>query len=107
LNRRGLNVGEELRLDGKMIPRRVKRLFDQRAEPRCTTPTPARLDWRGATVAVRLANISYSGAMVECEFVPHIGEAVRLGLDGEPPAAAVVRWVRDGRIGLHFTALVG
>jgi hypothetical protein len=100
-------VGEQLRLDGNMIPRQVKRLFDQRDEPRSPTPEPARLEWRGASLAVQLANISPSGAMIRCEFIPQIGEAVRLGVGGEQPAAAVVRWVRDGRIGLHFTSTVG
>jgi hypothetical protein len=99
-------VGEGLRLEGSMIPRQVKRLFDQREEPRATTPAPARLEWRGATLSVQLVNLSRSGAMLVCELVPNIGEAVRLGLDGEPPAPAVVRWVRDGRIGLHFIASV-
>ena len=100
-------MGEQLRLDGKMIPRQVKRLFDQRDEPRRGTIAPARLEWRGASLAVRLANLSTAGAMIECELVPHIGEAVRLGVGGEHPAPAVVRWVRDGRIGLHFIPSVG
>lgn len=100
-------MGGESRLDGKLMQRQVKRLFDQRAELRCATPAPARLGWRGASVAVRIINISSSGAMVACEVVPDVGEAVGLGRLGEPPAAAAVRWVRDGRIGLHFIASVG
>ena len=99
-------MGEELRLDGKMIPRQVRRMFDQRDEPRVAAPVPARLEWRGATLAVQSINVSRSGAMLACELVPNIGETVRLGLNGDPSAPAVVRWVRDGRIGLHFTASV-
>ena len=100
-------MGEGLRLEGKMIPRRVKRMFDERGEPRAANPVTARLEWRGASLAIRVANVSPSGAMVVCDEVPHIGEAVTLALPGHAPAAAVVRWVRDGRIGLHFDAPVG
>jgi hypothetical protein len=100
-------VGEELRLDGSMVPRRVRRMFDQRAEPRVTVPASAELSWRGTTSEVRLANISTSGAMIASAALPHIGERVTLTLAGEAPAPAEVRWVRDGRIGLHFVASVG
>jgi hypothetical protein len=106
-NRQESTMGEEMRLDGTMIPRRVKRMFDQRAEPRLTTPTLAELEWRGGRHEVLVANISTSGAMIEWAQEPHIGEQVRLTLPGEAPVAAAVRWVRDGRIGLHFEALVG
>lgn len=100
-------MSEALRLDGTMIPRRVKRMFDQRAEARVTVPTSAQFDWRGASHDVQVANISASGAMIVTAALPHIGEAASLTLPGEAPAPAVVRWVRDGRIGLHFNALVG
>ena len=100
-------MGDEMRLEGTMIPRRVKRIFDQRAEARLTTPASAELDWRGEAFEVLLANISVSGAMIECAHVTHIGEPVVLTLPGEAPSPAIVRWVRDGRIGLHFDAPVG
>ena len=100
-------MDDGLRLDGTMIPRRVKRLFDQRAEPRLAVPASADLHWRGAASEVGLANISASGAMIESPATPHIGEQVTLALVGEAPVRAVVRWVRDGRIGLHFIASVG
>ena len=35
------------------------------------------------------------------------GERVTLTLPGEAPSPAIVRWVRDGCIGLHFDAPVG
>jgi hypothetical protein len=100
-------VGEELRLDGKMIPRRVKRLFDQRGEPRATITELGELKCRGTTCAVRTANLSASGAMIEYATMLHIGERVTLALPGEAPRQAIVRWVRGGRIGLHFDASVG
>lgn len=92
-------------LDGKMIPRRVKRLFDQREEARDeANGVPARLSWRGQTLEVRLANLSSSGAMVICDEMPHIGERVALQLPDRRAAPADVSWVRDGRIGIHFAA---
>lgn len=100
-------MNEGLRLDGMMIPRRVKRMFDQRGEARLTTPASAQLDWRGCPYDVHLANISVSGAMIEWSHIPHIGEQVILTLPGEAPSPAQVQWVRDGRIGLHFDASVG
>ena len=100
-------LGEGLRLEGTMVPRRVKRLFDQRGEPRATITVLGELECRGTTCAVRTANLSASGAMIEYATMLHIGERVTLTLPGEAPRQAIVRWVRGGRIGLHFNASVG
>ena len=93
-----------LRLEGSMIPRSVKRMFDHRGEPRDPATTSALFEWRGASLCVALANVSASGAMVICSEIPHIGEAITLQLADRAPVAGVVRWVRDGRIGIHFAA---
>ena len=93
-----------LRLDGSMIPRSVKRMFDGRSEPREAAATPAMFEWRGRSIAVKLTNVSASGAMVICDRIPHIGEAVALQLPDNAPVPGVVTWVRDGRIGIHFAA---
>ena len=87
-----------------MIPRRVKRLFDQRGEPRADDGASVLLEWRGTTLAVRIVNLSPSGAMVTCREIPHIGERVALQLPDGRAAPGDVRWVRDGRIGIHFAA---
>ena len=100
-------LSDGLRLGGHIIPRRVKRMFDERSEPRATLPLDAQLDWRGTSMSITVAKLSRSGAMLLCPHVPHIGEQVTLTLPGEAAIAAVVRWVRDGRIGLHFAASVG
>lgn len=100
-------MGDGLRLDGTMVPRRVKRLFDQRGEPRAAIAVLGELACRGTTCAVSTTNLSASGAMIEYAEMLHIGEAVALTLPGEAPRPATVRWVRNGRIGLHFNALVG
>ena len=93
-----------LRLDGSMIPRSVKRMFDERREPRDLSAKSALFEWRGTSLSVGLANISSSGAMVICSEIPHIGEAIALQLADRAPLPGVVRWVRDGRIGIHFIA---
>ena len=92
-------------LDGKMIPRRVKRIFDQRDEARGDADgVLAELSWRDQTIAVRLANLSSAGAMVISDEIPHIGERVALRLSDGRAAPGDIRWVRDGRIGIHFAA---
>ena len=90
-------------LSGKMISRRVKRWFDQRAERRKSIAgVRAQLDWRGRLLDVELANLSASGAMVLCTEVPHIGDRVSLLLPDRPAAPGDVSWVRDGQVGIHF-----
>ena len=94
-----------LGLDGKMIPRRVKRIFDQREEQRGDAHgSLARLVWRDQTLDVRVDNISSSGAMLVCDEIPNIGEKVTLEFNERSAAAGDVCWVRDGRIGIYFAA---
>lgn len=92
-------------LEGKMIPRRVKRLFDQRDEQRDPADgVMASLGWRHRAFAVRLSNLSPSGAMVIFDEMPHIGEEVTLGLPDRPVIEGKVQWVREGFVGIHFAA---
>lgn len=94
-------------LDGSIIPRAVRRIFDERSEPR----DPA--EWVGATIELRgrkhkvqLVNLSPSGAMVIFSGMPHIGEKVMLYLSDRGQVSGQVCWVRDGRIGVNFAAQV-
>ncbi len=92
-------------LDGGMIPRSVRRMFDQRDEPRFDIEgdlQTAVLTHGGRNHVVRVANISGSGAMVVYPEVPHIGEQVMLQLLDHGAVAGHVRWVRDGRVGINF-----
>lgn len=92
-------------LDGSMIPRTVRRMFDQRCEERSEPhSTTAVLGWRDRDHVVRILNISGNGAMLAFHSVPNIGEVVRLKCLGSGDITAVVRWVRDGRIGINFLA---
>ena len=88
-----------------MIPRQVRRLFDQRSEPR--TPAEASsavLRYRSRDHVVRLQNVSGAGVMIVFDRIPHIGERMTIQLLDHGTRACEVRWVRDGRIGLVFTA---
>jgi hypothetical protein len=60
------------------------------------------MEFRGRKHVVRLVNTSPSGAMVIFPQVPHIGEQVTLQLLDRGQVFAMVRWVRDGRIGISF-----
>ncbi len=90
-------------LDGGMIPRTVKRILDERAEERSPAQSEtAVMEFRGRKHVVRLVNTSPSGAMVIFSQVPHIGEQVSFQLLDRGQVFAMVRWVRDGRIGISF-----
>ena len=92
-------------LDGGMIPRTVKRMFDQREEPRFDLDgdlQTAVLEQGGRNHVVRVGNISNSGAMVVFADVPNIGESVTLQLLDHGAVTGHVRWVRDGRVGINF-----
>lgn len=92
-------------LEGKLISRRVRRLFDQRSEARDDADgVTAVLTWRGRSVALRLANLSSSGAMVIWDEMPHIGERVAFRLPDGRAAPSEICWVRDGRVGIVFAA---
>lgn len=90
-------------LNGSMIPRSVRRMFDERAEPREeVVSATAVLELRGRKHVVRLLNVSQSGAMLIFQSTPNIGEAVVLQLSGRGRVRGNICWVRDGRIGVTF-----
>jgi hypothetical protein len=96
-------VKAKFSLDGGMIPRTVKRILDERAEERSPAQSEtAVMEFRGRKHVVRLVNTSPSGAMVIFSQVPHIGEQVSFQLLDRGQVFAMVRWVRDGRIGISF-----
>jgi len=90
-------------LNGSMIPRTVRRLFDQRAETReIAAARSAILGLRGRDYPVEVANLSPSGAMIAFARTPHIGERVSLQLPDRAAIEGSVCWVRDGKIGINF-----
>lgn len=93
----------KFQLDGSMIPRSVRRMFDQRAEERRDVDKgSAVLTARGQNHIVPLVNLSRSGAMIRFSAMLHIGESISLQIVDRGVIQGQVRWVRDGRIGIGF-----
>ena len=91
-------------LSGAMIPRTVRRMFDERHEPRLAPAADsAVLGWRGTMALVPVCNVSDGGAMIAFESIPHIGERVTIQFIDRDAIPGQVRWVRDGRVGINFT----
>ena len=96
-------MSSRFQLHGSMIPRTVKRAFDQRSEQRIETEShTAVLSLRGRNHVVTLVNLSRSGAMLRYTGDAHIGESVSLQLLDRGTIAGQVRWLRDGRMGVYF-----
>jgi len=86
-----------------MIPRGVRRMFDQRAEERLEIASQTcALSLRGKSYVVQLVNLSRSGAMVRFGAEAHIGEDVAIQLLDRGTIDGQVRWLRDGRMGIGF-----
>jgi hypothetical protein len=93
----------KFQLDGSMIPRTVRRMFDQRGEERHELDSGnAVLSVRGRSHVVPLVNVSRSGAMIHHTDMLHIGESISLQMLDRGVIRGQVRWVRDGRIGIGF-----
>lgn len=96
-------MSSRFHLHGGMIPRTVKRMFDERAEARVETDSQtAVLSIRGRNHIVTVINLSRSGAMLRFSGDAHIGESVSLQLLDRGTNPAQVRWLRDGRMGVYF-----
>jgi hypothetical protein len=96
-------MSSRFQLHGNMIPRTVKRVFDERSEERIEAEShTAALSLRGRNHVVTLVNLSRSGAMLRFTGDAHIGETVSLQLLDRGTIAGQVRWLRDGRMGVYF-----
>lgn len=97
-------MSSRFHLHGDMIPRSVKRMFDERGEERLETESRAAvLMLRDRNHVVTLVNLSRSGAMIRFAGDAHIGENVSLQLLDRGSIAGQVRWLRDGRMGISFS----
>lgn len=96
-------MSSRFQLHGSMIPRSVKRMFDERAEERLEAESQtAVLSFRGRNHIVGLVNLSSSGAMLRFSGDAQIGESVALQLLDRGTIDGQVRWLRDGRMGVYF-----
>jgi len=74
--------------------------------PRIAMLRPATLHHDGDAIAVRIRNISASGAQIEIDADVADGSAVTLDLGGEMAIPAIARWSQDGRMGMAFTQMI-
>ena len=96
-------MSSRFQLHGRMIPRTVRRMFDERSEQRLEAESQtAVLSIRSRNHIVGLVNLSRSGAMVRFSGDAHIGEIVSLQLLDRGTIEGQVRWLRDGRMGVYF-----
>jgi hypothetical protein len=96
-------MSSRFQLHGSMIPRSVKRMFDERAEERLDAESQtAVLSLRGRNHIVTLVNLSRSGVMLRFTGDAHIGESVSLQMLDRGTIDGQVRWLRDGRMGIYF-----
>jgi len=86
-----------------LIPRVERRTTNQRREDRYRGIVErATVVFRRKKLLVKVVNISESGVMVEAEIEPRIGEQLSVEFEGFEPLRGVVRWVREGRIGIDL-----
>lgn len=83
------------------IPREERRVTNQRREDRFRGIVDrATIVFRRSKTVARVVNVSESGVMLETEILPRIGESVGVEFEGFERLDGVVRWVKQGRIGL-------
>ena len=85
------------------IRREEARVTNQRCEDRLRDRVEQSTIWfRRRKYEARVVNVSSRGAMIECDIEPHIGERVDMQFTEDNRTHCVVRWVREGRLGVEF-----
>ena len=85
------------------VPRDVHRANNGRGEDRHRlTDERGSIIHNGRKLEVELINLSGGGAMITGDFEPMLWDHVDLNLGDHGMIECVVRWIRDGRIGLEF-----
>lgn len=91
----------EISLANVAIARKERRTTDQRRGDRHREVVErTTIVFRGKKSLVRVVNISEGGMMIESAIEPRIGESIRIHFEGFERLVGVVRWVKQGRIGL-------
>jgi hypothetical protein len=85
------------------IKRQEARVTDQRLEDRLRGIVESTtIVFRRRRQDVAVVNVSSRGAMIRAEIEPRIGEKMDVLFDGSNRTKCIVRWIREGRIGLEF-----
>lgn len=87
------------------VPRHEPRQTHERHEDRrVLTGAKATLLLGKRRMIVPVANISSNGIMIDCHRAFVIGQQVSVAIERCDAIPMIVRWVRDGRVGLEFLA---
>jgi hypothetical protein len=86
------------------VSRSTARTVDQRGDSRRDSEESVAMGFRGEEVGAALINISTKGAKIRAEIEPVIGEPLDLAFPGGERIDGVVRWVREGCVGVEFRA---
>jgi PilZ domain len=85
------------------IKREEARVTNQRLEDRLRGIVESTtIIFRRRRQDVGVVNVSSRGAMIRAEIEPRIGEQLDILFDTKTRTRCIVRWVREGRIGLEF-----
>ena len=85
------------------IKRQEARVTDQRLEDRLPGIVESTtVVFRRRRQDVGVVNVSSRGAMIRGEIDPRIGEKIDILFDGKTRTKCIVRWVREGRVGVEF-----
>jgi hypothetical protein len=85
------------------IRRQEARVTDQRCEDRHRDVVErSTIVFRRRKMDVRVVNVSSRGAMIESDIEPRIGEKMDILFTEDSRTRCIVRWVREGRVGLEF-----
>ena len=85
------------------IKREEARLTNQRCEDRLRDIVEVTvMVFRRKKQPVKVVNVSSRGAMIAADIEPRIGEKIDLLFTAKNKTNCVVRWIRDGRIGVEF-----
>lgn len=90
-------------LCGIVIAREESRRTNSRDHDRFRlTGATFKLSYEGKDYDAELVNLSGGGAMIGADFAPNLGERLQLHLGEGGSLECVVRWIKDGRLGLEF-----
>jgi hypothetical protein len=90
-------------LDKIKVKRAETRTTNQRTEDRVRDLVQSStVVFRRRKYEVSVVNVSSRGAMIESDIDPRIGEAIEVQFSEQNRTRCLVRWMREGRIGVEF-----
>lgn len=96
-------AGKEASLTAIPVKRSESRSSNQRSEERRRDLVDSTtVYFRRQKYDAVVVNVSSQGTMIECAIEPRIGETLDIQFADCNRTKSIVRWVRDGRVGLEF-----